>query len=217
VHNVEIKGIYAYVAYYQDQLRILDISDPASPVEVAYWDNNRLNTGSTYSDAWEAIPDHDAVYMGQMYDSPTGSKGTYAIDFFPAFGTGSPGGNGLEPGIWWAFGPASPGNDRFSMRLENAAPNSTAWLVVGNSNTQWGPNPLPLGMEVIGAPGALLYVSPDFLFGAATDANGNATLSLPIPDNAPYTDYWVQWLVKDPSAPNQGGWAFSKAGKVTLY
>ena len=167
--------------------------------------------------------------MGQMNDTSASPKGTFSIDFFPAFGTGSLGGNGLEPGIWWGFGPATPGNTRFTMRLEDAAPNSTAWLVVGSSNTQWGPNPLPLGMELIGAPNAMLYVSPDFLFGAATDANGNAnrggatnangnaTLSLPIPANAPYTDYWVQWLVKDPAAPNSGGWTFSKAGKVTLY
>jgi hypothetical protein len=217
VHNVEVKGIYAYVAYYQDQLRVLDLSDTSNPVEVAYWDNNRLNTGSTYSDAWESIPDHDAVYVNQMYDSPAGNKGTYAIDFFPAFGAASEGGGAIKPDIWWSFGPASPGNSRFAVRLENARPNTTGWLIVGNSNTQWGPNPLPLGMGVIDAPNATLYVSPDFLFGAATDAQGNATVSLPIPANAPYTDYWVQWVVRDPDAPNVGGWAFSKAGKITLY
>ncbi len=217
VHNVEVKGIYAYIGYYQDQLRILDLSDVDNPVEVAHWDNNRLNTGGTYSDAWEAIPDHDAVYMGQMYDTPAGTKGTFAIDFFPAFGTASDGTGGVKPQIWWSFGPASPGNDRFGIRLEDAAPDTVAWLIVGNSNTSYMGSPLPMTMGGIGAPNATLYVSPDFLFGAAVDGNGRASLSLPIPSNAPYKDYWVQWIVKDPGAPNSGKWAFSKAGKITLY
>ncbi len=217
VHNLEVKGMYAYVAYYKEQLRVLDLSDTNNPVEVGVWDNNRLNTGSTYSDAWESIPDHDAVYVNQMNDTAAGLKGVYAIDFFPGFGEGSDGTNGEEPEIWWSYGPATPGNARFAMRLTNARPNSSAWLVVGNSNTQWGLSQLPLNMGSIGAPNADLYVSADFLFGAAVDANGNAELSLPIPANAQYGDYWVQWLVKDPGAPNSGGWAFSKAGKITIY
>ena len=216
VHNVEVKGMYAYIAYYQDQLRILDLSDVTNPIEVAYWDNNRLNTGSTYSDAWEAIPDHDAIYMGQMYDTNSSVKGVRTIDFFPGFGTGSEGTNMEVPEAWWTDGPATPGNSDFAMRLTNAAPNTTAYLIVGASNTMWGPNPLPLGMNDIGAPNAVLYVSPDFLFPAVTDANGNASLSLPIP-SSPFVTYFVQWLVKDNGAPNPGGWAFSNAGVIHIY
>jgi hypothetical protein len=217
VHNIEIRGAYAYIAYYQDQLRILDLRDPSNPVEVGIWDNNRLNTGSTYSDAWESIPDHDAVYMNQMYDTSYGNKGTFIIDFFPGFGLGSDGTGGQKPEAWWSFGPPSPGNDRFALRLTNALPNTPAYLIIGYSNTQWGALPLPATMDLIGAPNATLYSSADILIQTTTDAQGNASVLLPIPAGLPYNTFYTQWAVKDPGAPNPGGWAFTKGGELVIY
>jgi len=37
-HNIEVIGTTAYVAYYIDGLRVLDLSDPATPREVAHYD-----------------------------------------------------------------------------------------------------------------------------------------------------------------------------------
>lgn len=217
VHNVEVRGAYAYIAYYQDQLRILDLRDPSNPVEVGVWDNNRLNTGSTYSDAWEAIPTHDAVYMNQMNDTPAGPKGTFAIDFYPGFGTGSDGKGSVGPQAWWSFGPPSPGNTRFALRLTDALPNTPAWLIIGSSNTTWGANALPMTMDIVGAPNASLYTSVDILIQTTTDAQGNASVSLPIPASVPYTTFYAQWAVKDSGAPNPGGWAFTKGGELVIY
>jgi hypothetical protein len=216
VHNVEVKGAYAYVAYYQDQLRILDLRNPSNPVEVGVWDNNRLNTGSLYSDAWESIPDHDAIYMNQMNNTAAGPKGLQVIDFFPGFGIASDGAGAVKPEIWWSFGPPSPGNSDFALRLTDAAPNSTAWLILGSSNTNWGPTNLPTSMGSIGAPNALLYVSVDVLIPTTTDANGEASLSLPIPAGVQYATYYAQWAVQDAGAPNPGGWAFTNAGELVL-
>ncbi|MEZ4399024.1 MAG: hypothetical protein R3B06_03350 [Kofleriaceae bacterium] len=42
IHNLEIVGTRAYVAYYQDGVRIVELADPAHPVEVAHyntWDD----------------------------------------------------------------------------------------------------------------------------------------------------------------------------------
>jgi len=38
VHNIEIDGTTAYVAYYAQGLRVFDLSDPASPREIAHFD-----------------------------------------------------------------------------------------------------------------------------------------------------------------------------------
>jgi len=215
-HNVEVKGAYAYVSYYQDQLRILDLRDVMNPVEVGVWDNNRLNTGSTFSDAWEAVPDHDAVYMNQMNNTAASPKGTFTIDFFPAFGNGSDGAGMVEPEIWWSFGPPTPGNDDFALRLTNAAPNAPAFLILGASNTNWGPNMLPFNLASVGAPNAELNVSIDVLIPVTTDAAGNASVPLPLPAGLQYATYYAQWAVKDVGAPNPGGWAFTKGGELVL-
>lgn len=37
IHNFEVHGTRAYIAYYQDGVRVVDLSDPANPVEVAHY------------------------------------------------------------------------------------------------------------------------------------------------------------------------------------
>lgn len=42
IHNMEIVGTRAYVAHYQDGVRIVELADPTHPVEVAHfntWDD----------------------------------------------------------------------------------------------------------------------------------------------------------------------------------
>ncbi|HWP81679.1 MAG TPA: choice-of-anchor B family protein [Bacteroidota bacterium] len=55
VHNVFVKGNLAYVAWYGDGLRVLDITDPTQPVEVAYYDTYPESVFS-YVGAWGADP-----------------------------------------------------------------------------------------------------------------------------------------------------------------
>jgi hypothetical protein len=45
VHNIMAQGSLAYVTYYQDGLRVLDLSDPARPVKIAHF-HSWLGTGS---------------------------------------------------------------------------------------------------------------------------------------------------------------------------
>jgi hypothetical protein len=47
IHNILAFGSTAYIAWYQDGVRIVDVSNPASPVQTAYfntWDG-RVGTG----------------------------------------------------------------------------------------------------------------------------------------------------------------------------
>ncbi len=52
VHNVEVYGNYALAAHYTAGIRLIDISNPATPVEVAWYDSYPLNNGSSYNGCW---------------------------------------------------------------------------------------------------------------------------------------------------------------------
>ncbi|MDP1675747.1 MAG: choice-of-anchor B family protein [Bacteroidota bacterium] len=58
IHNVFVKGNFLYIAYYKDGLRVLDIANPAIPIEVAFYDTYTIVDGSTnpYKGAWGAYP-----------------------------------------------------------------------------------------------------------------------------------------------------------------
>lgn len=54
-HNTHIKGSYAYISYYTDGLRIVDLSNPANIVEAGYYDTYP-GTGGGFNGAWGAFP-----------------------------------------------------------------------------------------------------------------------------------------------------------------
>jgi len=223
IHNVYVKGAYAYVSYYADGLRILDLTNPTLPLVVGIHDPNPTNIlspgASIFTDAWDPYPYHDAVYVDTMYDSLAGAgypQGAYLVDFFPAFGSGCPGTAGAVPEIWWSFGPPSPGNADFAVRLEGAAPNAPAFLVLGASSTTWLGFSLPLDLSLFGGNGCTLYASADIVLGSTTSAAGKASRSLPVPPGTPAGVLWCQWGVADLAAPNPLHFAFTKGGKLIV-
>lgn len=54
-HNTHIKGNYAYISYYTEGLRIVDISNPDSIREVGYYDTYG-GPGGGFDGAWGAFP-----------------------------------------------------------------------------------------------------------------------------------------------------------------
>lgn len=52
VHNVEIYGDTAVIAHYTAGVRVLNISNPAQPVEIAWYDTYPINNGNTYLGCW---------------------------------------------------------------------------------------------------------------------------------------------------------------------
>lgn len=54
-HNTHLHGNYAYISHYVDGLRIVDISNPNSIVEVAHYDTYPL-AGTGFAGAWGAFP-----------------------------------------------------------------------------------------------------------------------------------------------------------------
>ena len=91
-------------------------------------------------------------------------------------------------------------------------------LIVGASNTLWAGASLPLDLTPFGAPGCTLLTGLNLLLPAATDASGNAALTLPIPNNPALIGLQVffQWQVFDPSQ-NALGVVFSDGLGVTFF
>ncbi len=56
VHNVFIKGNLAYVAWYTAGIRVVDLSNPASPQIVGVYDTYPLNDNAAYAGNWGADP-----------------------------------------------------------------------------------------------------------------------------------------------------------------
>lgn len=84
VHNVEIYGNYAVLAYYTAGIRILDITNPLAPTEVAWYDTYKRDNSTDYLGCW-------GVFMfpsGKIIGSDTDS-GLYVVKTnFTMTGTG---------------------------------------------------------------------------------------------------------------------------------
>ena len=55
-HNTHIMGDFAYISHYTVGVKIVDISDPGSPVEVAAYDTYGLHDDGSFYGCWGAYP-----------------------------------------------------------------------------------------------------------------------------------------------------------------
>lgn len=55
-HNLYTKGNFAYAANYRSGLRVHDLSNPTSPVEVGYFDTYPEGDGASFNGAWSNYP-----------------------------------------------------------------------------------------------------------------------------------------------------------------
>ncbi|HHZ64507.1 MAG TPA: choice-of-anchor B family protein [Flavobacteriales bacterium] len=55
-HNLIIDGDFLFVSYYYDGLQIYNISNPANPVKVGYYDTYSLSNFKSYKGAWGVYP-----------------------------------------------------------------------------------------------------------------------------------------------------------------
>jgi hypothetical protein len=67
IHNVHTLGNLVFVAYYTAGLRIVDVTEPRLPVEVAYAETSS-QSGEIFAGAWGVFPytSSDLVYVSDM-------------------------------------------------------------------------------------------------------------------------------------------------------
>jgi hypothetical protein len=76
IHNVHTLGDLVYIAYYTAGLRIVDVSEPRLPVEVAYADTSPLSS-QNFQGAWGVFP-----YTGRSYSYVSDRQtGLWIVDF----------------------------------------------------------------------------------------------------------------------------------------
>jgi hypothetical protein len=94
IHNVHTLGDLVYIAYYTAGLRIVDVSEPRLPVEVAYADTSPFDT-QNFQGAWGVFPytGRSTAYVsdrqtglwivdftGQIAPAPTGLAARATLD-----------------------------------------------------------------------------------------------------------------------------------------
>lgn len=85
----------------------------------------------------------------------------------------------------------------YTLALTGAAPQRFALFMLSASATFWGGIPLPFKLDPIGLTGCLLSVDPMINIALPTDANGNATLSIPFTAPAEAVALYAQALHED--------------------
>ena len=86
IHNVVVVGRYAYISYYVDGLRIVDLSNPADLREVGIYDIRPSNAGTALFDgSWGVYPLSETKVLLTEIDNagPSTSGGFYVIEFTP--------------------------------------------------------------------------------------------------------------------------------------
>lgn len=82
LHNVMVAGRYAYLAYYGEGLRVLDLADPASPLEVGFYRDDRYSDGacsvSVFHGLWGI---YAFAPSGRLYVSEMCGGGLEVLDF----------------------------------------------------------------------------------------------------------------------------------------
>lgn len=66
VHNVQIVGNRAYVAWYEAGVHVLDVTIPTDPVLIGYYDTYPGQTTGFYSGAWGVAPFPPYVYVSDL-------------------------------------------------------------------------------------------------------------------------------------------------------
>jgi hypothetical protein len=124
-------------------------------------------------------------------------------------GSGCPQSSGVVARIG-ATGVPTP-NATFNVNLSQVPPGTNAGLIVGLSNTQFGPVSLPWQVDPVLAPGCFLYESIDWFLMATTtalgpgSASGRAIMPLAIPPGSTGLTFYTQWGIVNPPGSAAAG------------
>ena len=134
---------------------------------------------------------------------------------FEYFGKGCLNALGKEPRMGWQGLPLQ--GQSFTLKLRDAEPNGFAIFWVGGSDTFWpGFGALPFDASPLGAPGCRIHASSDLSYFVAVNASGEASQSIPVPQNSALHGFEVYAQTASTSGGNVLGLAASDAVVIRL-
>jgi hypothetical protein len=186
-HNAYIRDHVAHISHYQDGYRSVDLSDPANPVEVGFYDTYPVGSGGFgFAGCW-----------GCYHEQPSGivyaSDITYGLFVLKPkstavlYGGATAGTGGVRPTIH-AFGSAYSGNANFKIEIERARPSAPAAVFVSPAQDAITLQGLSINVGL----GAGLIVLP-----FNTDAAGKGVVAVPIRPTLTSGTFYAQGFVAD--------------------
>lgn len=123
IHNMQVVGSHAYISYYDQGLRVLDISDPENPVEVGWYTDSAWDNGSCSFSIYRGIWGIYALQPSRnLYLSEMCGGGLYVARFLgDTSGAGDAASAGDRIGLTLSPNPAR-GAVGIEARLEQAGP-----------------------------------------------------------------------------------------------
>lgn len=176
--------------------------------------------------AWSIIsaPEAHTNNLNALWIKPLGTGGTMEVDEI-RFGktwksvTNLGYGVGCQGSFIRKSGRPAIDSNGYSIRLNGASPNASAFLSLGISRSMWGITPLPLNLSIIGGNGCSVLASREITVGGlTTTGTGFASLNLQIP-NVPTLagqTLFAQWASLALSSPNPLKLAFSDGMEVLI-
>jgi choice-of-anchor B domain-containing protein len=205
IHNAFIvDDKVAHMSYYAAGYRAVDITNPATPLEVGYYDTER---------AWGCYPFQPS---GTVYVSDIPSSGGLFVVRLTCgvpqrYGKGTAGTGGFVPRADWNGGFARVANPTFVLQGKKALGGAPAILALG----------LGRGSAMAGGIQFLLDTAQPIVFVGATASgsgpgNGAVSMSLPIPNDPSIAmgSAFAQWVFVDAGGPQ--GFSASEAMEIVI-
>ena len=190
-HNVYVENRILHVSHYTEGYRVLDLTDPANPLEVGYYDTY-AGYSSGYDGAWGV---YHTMPSGVIYVSDR-QTGLYV--FKPKattlrYGRPVAGSAGNRPTIH-TFGASYLGNPRFRIDAENGPANTPGVFVLGTARAS---------LPILGITLHVGLTPPPLAVNVTTDAQGNVAVPIALPSTAALNDAVLnaQFLFFDSPAP----------------
>jgi choice-of-anchor B domain-containing protein len=204
-HNAYIVDHVVHLSYYTEGYRAVDISDPANPVEVGYYDTH-VGGSSGFAGAWGC---YHAQPSGNIYISDIQGglfvlkpKATTVAIGAPTVGTG-----GVAPELH-TFGAAWRGNSRFALQIDKAKASTPSVLFIS-------PNQLTIALQGLNihvdlGPGVIALPF-------TTGALGRHTIPLPIAATIGLGTVYLQAMFQDPGSASTLGLSATRGMKLEVF
>lgn len=205
VHNAFILGKVCFLSSYSAGFYAVDVSQPQTPRLICSFDTSP-QTNNDYHGCWGCFPFQPSgnIYLSDMQ---TGFHVVVPTCGVPLqYGTATPGAGGRAPAVDYGGGFAQVNRTTFALEVADAAANAPLALFVGTASASTTAFGITINVDLL---------QPYVQLVAGTDAQGRASLNVPVPNQASLAGGTIhaQAVVAD-AGPQ--GLAASRGFRVTI-